>query len=74
MKSIDTILSAHITRICTSYAELTDTTKDEAIRIFMGSATYHALMKTETGLCYEMFDAIYEMFLEEMGYDIQANH
>ena len=40
---------------------------DEAIRIILGSATYRALYETETGLCFEMFDAIYDMFLEEVG-------
>jgi len=37
------------------------------MRTFFTSATYRALNEPETGLCYEMFEAIYEMFLEEVG-------
>ena len=30
------------------------------------SSLYQALNKVETGLCYEMFEVIYEMFLDEV--------
>jgi hypothetical protein len=70
MKNLDTIITADITRVTTAFAKRADITRDEAMRAFFSSASYRALCKPETGLCYEMTEAIYEMFLEEMGYDI----
>ena len=48
------------------YAKRTGFSEDYAMQRFLGSATYRALINVETGLCYEMFEAVYEMFLEEM--------
>jgi len=67
MKDHKTIIATDVTRISVEYAKRRDLSEDEALRIFLGSATYKALINIETGLCYEMFDAIYDMFLEEMG-------
>jgi len=67
MKDHKAIITIDIARICVDYAKKIQISEDEALRIFIGSATYRALMDTETGLCYEMYEAIYEMFLEEMG-------
>jgi hypothetical protein len=67
MKNSDVMISADITRISTDYAKLKGISEDEAMRIFLASSTYRALDEPETGLCFEMFDAIYEMFLDEMG-------
>ena len=67
MKSPDVMIAADITRVCTEYAKLKGITQDDAMRIFLASSTYRALNEPETGLCFEMFDAIYEMFLEEEG-------
>jgi len=66
MKNPDVMIAADATRISTEYAKLKGISQDEALRAFLASATYHALNEVETGLCYEMFDAIYEMFLEEV--------
>jgi len=65
MKNPDTIITANTTRVCTEYAKLKGISHDGAMRIFLASSTYRALNEPETGLCYEMFDAVYEMFLEE---------
>jgi len=35
--------------------------------LFFGSKTYKTLEIVETGLCYEMFEVIYGMFLDEMS-------
>ena len=67
MKNPDVMIAADITRISTEYAKLKGISEDEAMRIFLASSTYRALNEPETGLCFEMFEAIYEMFLEEMG-------
>ena len=67
MKNPDVMIAADITRISTEYAKLKEISEDEAMRIFLASSTYRALNEPETGLCFEMFEAIYEMFLEEMG-------
>ena len=61
------VVATDIARASVEYAKKMNISKDEALQIFLGSATYRALIDTETGLCYEMFEAIYEMFLEEMG-------
>ena len=61
------IVATDIARASVGYAEKMNISKDDAVQTFLGSATYRALIDTETGLCYEMFEAIYEMFLEEMG-------
>jgi len=67
MKDHKTIVATDVTRISVEYAKRMDLSEDEALRLFLGSATYKALINVETGLCYEMFNAIYDMFLEEMG-------
>jgi len=67
MKDYKVIVTTDIARISVEYAKKMNITEDDALRNFLGSATYRALLNEETGLCYEMFEAIYEMFLEEMG-------
>jgi len=34
---------------------------------FLGSATYRVLNDAETGIYLEVFEFVYDMFLEEMG-------
>jgi len=67
MKDPKVHITTDITRISYEYAKRMNISEDEAMRLFLGSATYRSLINVETGLCYEMFDAIYEMFTEEMG-------
>ena len=66
MKDYKVIAATDVARVSVEYAKKMKISEDDAIRVFLGSATYRALINVETGLCYEMFDAIYEMFLEEM--------
>ena len=67
MKDPKVIIATDVSRVAVDYAKKMDISTDEAMRIFIGSSTYRALVNIETGLCFEMYDAIYEMFLEEMG-------
>ena len=69
LKDHKTIVAIDVARLSVAYAKKMKISEDEALRIFLGSATYRALINVETGLCYEMHDAIYEMFLEEMKTD-----
>ena len=64
----EVMIVADITRISTEYAALKGISQDEAMRTFMASSTYRVLNEPETGLCFEMFDAIYEMFLDEVAH------
>ena len=66
MKEYKAIVAADVARISVKYAKKMSISEDEALQTFIGSSTYRALINAETGLCFEMFDAIYEMFLEEM--------
>jgi hypothetical protein len=67
MKDYMMIIAADAARISVEYSKKMGITEDEALRIFLGSTTYRVLVNAETGLCYEVFESIYEMFLEEMG-------
>jgi len=69
MKDYKVIVATDVARISVEYAKIMNISKDEALRLFLGSLTYRALINVETGLCYEMHDAIFEMFLEEMKCD-----
>jgi len=67
MKDHRVIVATDVARVSVEYAKKMGITEDNALKAFLGSATYRALIDIETGLCYEMYDAIYELFLEEMG-------
>ena len=67
MKDNKVVITTDVTRVSAKYAENTGVSEDEALRIFLGSATYRSLINVETGLCYEMFDAIYDMFIDEVS-------
>ena len=60
------IIITDVARISSTFAKKANVSEDEALKIFLNSKTYKTLINNKTGLCYEMFDAIYEMFLEEM--------
>ena len=66
MKNPKTIIDSDITQISSRYAKLKNITTDKALELFFISKTYKTLVNIETGLCYEMTDYIYDMFLEEM--------
>jgi len=67
MKNQRTIIDADVARISERYACLKRISLDDSLKLVLSSKTYNTLNDTETGLCYEMTDYIYDMFLEEMG-------
>jgi len=67
MKDPKIIIDSDVTQISSRYSEIKGISPDETLILFLGSKTYKALNNIDTGLCYEMTDYIYEMFLEEMG-------
>lgn len=67
MKGFRFLVDSKTTRICEAYTARKGIPSDEALRIFLGSATYRALDVPETGLYLEVFEFVYDMFLEEMG-------
>ena len=67
MKDHKVIIAIDVARVSVEYAKIAGISEDEAMQRFLGSATYRTLINEETGLCYEMHEAIYEMFLEEMN-------
>ena len=67
MKNPQMIIDLHAEFICRRYAMLKGITQDLALETFLGSKTYETLADTETGLCFEMAEAVYEMFLDEVG-------
>ncbi|MCL2199241.1 MAG: hypothetical protein FWB80_09985 [Defluviitaleaceae bacterium] len=67
MKSPSTIIDADVTQISERYSALKGISLDESLKRVIASKTYSTLNNTETGLCYEMTDYVYDMFLEEMG-------
>ena len=67
MKNPRVIIDTDVTQMSTRYAELKDIAVDDALKLVLSSRTYKTLNNTETGLCYEMTNYIYDMFLEEMG-------
>ena len=71
MKDPKIIIDSDITQISSRYAEYKNIVSDKALELFFGSKIYKTLINIETGLCYEMTDYIYEMFLEEMEGDSQ---
>jgi len=67
MKDPKVMIDYDVTQIGSRYAEFKNITADCALALFLGSKTYKTLIDTDTGLCFEMTDYIYEMFLEETG-------
>ena len=67
MMDYKVVVATDVARVSVEYAKKIGISEDEAMQLFLGSSTYRALINVETGLCFEMYEAIYEMFLEEMG-------
>ena len=67
MKDVRMIIDTDVTQVGTRYAAFKGISIDAALKLVLNSKTYRALNNTETGLCYEMTNYIYDMFLEEMG-------
>ena len=67
MKGFSFFIDSKATRICEAFAKRKDITIDEAMKFFLGSKTYQILNDVETGVYLEVFEFVYDMFLEEMG-------
>ena len=67
MKGFSYLVDSKSTRICEAYAKRKDISIDEAMKIFLGSATYRVLTDVKTGAYLEVVEFVYDMFLEEMG-------
>lgn len=67
MKGFQFLVDSKTTRICASYAQREGISVDAAMRVFLGSTVYRVLNDIETGLYLEVFEFVYDMFLEEMG-------
>jgi len=61
------LVDSKATRISEAFAKRNDITIDDAMKIFIGSATYRVLNNEDTGVYLEVFEFVYDMFLEEMG-------
>lgn len=71
-----TIIDCDVVQISRRYAILKGISEDESLVRVLNSKLYELLTDTETGLCYEMTDYIYELFLEEVGelYELQTDN
>lgn len=70
MKNPEIVMDLYIARITDMYAKLKNIEQDMALEIILGTKTYNSLLDKETGLCYEMLEYVYEIFLEEVGEQI----
>ena len=70
MKGFRFLVDSKATRVCEAYARRKGMPVDEAMKIFFGSATYRVLNDEETGVYLEVFEFVYDMFLEEMGEEL----
>ena len=73
MISPQTIINADITQLATRYGQLKNISLDDALRAVIRSRTYAILTNPDTGLCFEMTDYVYDMFLEEVE-EMEATH
>ena len=67
MKGFRFLVDSKATRISEDYAQRKGIPLESAMELFLGSATYRTLTDAETGLYLEVFEFVYDMFLEEMG-------
>ena len=67
MKGFRFLVDSKATRISETYAQRKGISLESAMEQFLGSATYRVLNDVETGIYLEVFEFVYDMFLEEMG-------
>lgn len=70
MKGFPFLVDSKTARISEAYAERKGISIDNAMKIFLGSTTYHVLNDAETGLYLEVLEFVYDMFLEELGEEL----
>ena len=71
MKGFRFSVDSKSTRISEAYAKRKELSLEDAMKLFLGSATYRALNDVETGMYLEVFEFVYDMFLEEMGETVE---
>ena len=67
MKGYRFLVDSKSARISETYAKKRGISVDAAMKLFLGSATFRVLNDAETGVYLEVFESVYDMFLEEMG-------
>lgn len=67
MKGFSYLVDSKSARICESYADKSGMAIDDAMKLFLSSATFRVLNNAETGVYLEVYEFVYDMFLEEMG-------
>ena len=67
MRGYGFLVDSKVARISEAYASRRGISIDDAMKLFLGSATYRVLNDAETGVYLEVFEFVYDMFLEEMG-------
>ena len=74
MKGYSFLVDSKIARISETYANRKGISIDEAMKLFLGSATYRVLNDAETGVYLEVFEFVYDMFAEEMGENLNETN
>ena len=67
MKGSRYLIDSKVARISEAYASKKDISTTEAMAIFLKSNTFQALNDEATGAYLEVFDFVYDLFLEEKG-------
>jgi hypothetical protein len=67
VKGFRFLVDSKAARISEAYAQKKGIPPDAAMKLFLGSVTYRVLNDTSTGAYLEVFEFVYDMFLEEMG-------
>jgi len=67
VKGYGFLVDSKASRISEAYSHKKGVSIDEAMKLFINSATYRVLNDAETGVYLEVFEFVYNMFLEEMG-------
>ena len=70
MRGFGYLVDSKTARISEAYAKKKNISTAEAMVIFIDSATYQALMDKETGVFLEVFEFVYDLFIEEKGEQI----
>ena len=70
MRGYGFLVDSKAARISEAYAIRRGISIDDAMKLFLGSATFRVLNDAETGVYLEVFEFVYDMFLEEMGEDL----
>jgi len=71
MKGFRFLVDSKTARISDAYAQRKDIAPEEAMKLFLGSTTYRLLNDAETGMYLEVFEFVYDTFLEEMGDEVE---